>query len=46
VSSGDSLGRIAANHGTSVRAIQSANGLGRNTVIRIGQTLRVPAAAN
>lgn len=46
VSSGDSLGRIAAAHGTSVRAIQSANGLGRNTVIRIGQTLRVPAAAN
>jgi len=46
VSSGDTLGRIAANHGTSVRAIQSANGLGRNTVIRIGQALRVPAAAN
>ncbi|HIE93731.1 MAG TPA: LysM peptidoglycan-binding domain-containing protein, partial [Acidobacteria bacterium] len=46
VSSGDTLGRIASRHGTSVRAIQSANGLGRNTVIRIGQSLRVPAAAN
>lgn len=46
VSRGDTLGRIAANHGTSVGAIQSANGLGRNTVIRVGQTLRVPAAAN
>jgi len=46
VSSGDTLGRIASRHGTSVRAIQSANGLGRNTIIRIGQRLRVPAAAN
>ncbi|MDA1093366.1 MAG: LysM peptidoglycan-binding domain-containing protein [Acidobacteria bacterium] len=46
VSQGDTLGRIASNHGTSVGAIQSANGLGRNTVIRVGQSLRVPAAAN
>ncbi len=46
VSSGDTLGRIAARHGTSVRAIQSANGMGNNTIIRIGQTLRVPSAAN
>ena len=44
VASGDSLGRIAARYGTSVRAIQSANGLGNNTVIRIGQRLRVPGA--
>ena len=29
-------------HGTSVRAIQSANGMGNNTLIRIGQPLRVP----
>ena len=46
VSSGDTLGRIAARHGTSVRAIQSANGMGNNTVIRIGQSLQVPSAAN
>ena len=46
VSSGDTLGRIAARHGTSVRAIQSANGMGNNTLIRMGQSLRVPAAAN
>ena len=46
VSSGDTLGRIAARHGTSVRAIQSANGMGNKTVIRIGQRLRVPGAAN
>ena len=46
VASGDTLGRIAERHGTSVRAIQSANGMGNNTVIRIGQSLRVPAAAN
>ena len=46
VSAGDTLGRIAARHGTSVRAIQAANGMGRNTLIRIGQSLRVPAAAN
>ena len=46
VSSGDTLGRIAGRYGTSVRAIQSANGMGSNTVIRIGQSLRVPAQAN
>ena len=46
VSSGDTLGRIAERHGTSVRAIQSANGMGNNTMIRIGQRLQVPSAAN
>ena len=46
VASGDTLGRIAARHGTSVRAIQSANGMGNNTVIRIGQSLQVPSASN
>lgn len=46
VTSGDTLGRIAARHGTSVRAIQAANGMGNNTVIRMGQRLRVPSAAN
>ena len=43
VASGDTPGRIAVRHGTSVRAIQSANGMGNNTMIRIGQRLRVPA---
>ena len=46
VASGDTLGRIARRHGTSVRAIQSANGLGSSTVIRIGQRLRVPSSTN
>ncbi len=46
VAGGDTLGRIAARHGTSIRAIQAANNMGRNTLIRIGQNLRVPAAAN
>ena len=46
VASGDNLGRIAERYGTSVRAIQAANGMGRNTLIRIGQSLRVPSAAN
>ena len=44
VASGDTLGRIATRHRTSVRAIQSANGMGSNTMIRIGQRLRVPAS--
>ena len=46
VADGDSLGRIAARHGTSVRAIQSANGMGTNTMIKIGQRLRIPSTAN
>ena len=46
VAQGDTRGRIAERYGTSVRAIQSANGMGRNTVIRIGQNLRVPSLAN
>ena len=46
VTSGDSLGRIAARHGTSVRAIQSANGMGNSTMIKIGQRIRIPATTN
>lgn len=38
VKSGDTLGRIAIQHGTSVSAIQSANGL-NGTNIRVGQKL-------
>lgn len=39
---GDTLGRIAARHGTSARAIQRANGLRSANRIRIGQVLRIP----
>ena len=46
VTRGDSLGRIAALHGTSVRAIQSANGMGNSTMIKIGQRIRIPATTN
>lgn len=44
VVAGDTLGHIALRHGTSVRAIQQANGLS-GTVIRVGQTLTIPGAA-
>ena len=40
--SGDTLGAIASRYGTSVRAIQNANTMGRRTVIQIGQRLRIP----
>lgn len=39
---GDTLGAIARRYGSSVRALQNANNLGRRTVIRIGQRLRIP----
>ena len=42
VRSGDTLGALARRYGTSVRAIQAANNMGRNTVISIGQRLRMP----
>ena len=42
VGSGDTLGALARRYGTSVRAIQAANNMGRRTVIAIGQRLRVP----
>ena len=43
VRSGESLWTIAQRHGTSVVALQRANGLGRRSVIRPGQMLRIPA---
>lgn len=46
VSRGDTLSAIARRHRTSVRALQRANNMGRRTVIRVGQHLRVPATAN
>ena len=42
VSRGQSLSAIARRYGTTIAAIQSANSLGRRTVIRIGQRLRIP----
>lgn len=42
VRSGDSLWEIARRHGTSVAAIQSANGL-RGSSLRPGQTLAIPS---
>ena len=46
VSSGDTLGGLADRYGTTIRAIQSANNLGRNTLIRVGQRLRIPTRSS
>ncbi len=45
VKRGDTLGRIARTHGTSVAAIKQLNNL-RGDVIRIGQTLQIPASVS
>ena len=42
---GDTLGRIARRHGTSVAALRRANGLS-SSLIRAGQTLRVPGSGS
>jgi putative chitinase len=39
---GDTLGDIAARFGTTVAALQSANGLADSDVILIGQVLVIP----
>ena len=39
---GNTLNALARRYGTTVRAIQAANNMGRRTVIRIGQRLRIP----
>ena len=44
VASGDTLGRIAAQHGTSVSALMSANGLS-STLIYPGDQLTIPGAS-
>ncbi len=44
VQPGDNLYRIALRFGTTVAAIQAANGL-TSTVIRVGQVLRIPGGA-
>ena len=43
VARGDTLGAIARRYGSSVRAIQNANNLGRRTLIRVGERLRIPS---
>ncbi len=45
VSRGENLSTIARRYGTSVSSIQAANSMGRQTMIRIGQRLRIPVAA-
>lgn len=42
VSSGENLTGLARRYRTTIGAIQRANSLGRRTVIRIGQRLRIP----
>ncbi len=44
VVAGDTVSALARRHGTTTAAIISANGLGANALIRIGQTLTIPAA--
>ncbi|MDO5036548.1 MAG: M23 family metallopeptidase [Porphyromonas sp.] len=41
IKSGDTLSGIAARYGTSVNKLCQLNGINRNTVLRIGRTLRV-----
>lgn len=43
VKSGDTLTRIAKTHGTTVKALKSANGLG-NDIIVVGEKLKIPSA--
>lgn len=43
IQSGDTLYAIAVRFGTTVQAIQAANGMGASTVIRAGQVLLIPS---
>ena len=43
VAGGDTLNGLAQRYGTTVRAIQEANSMGRRTLIRVGQRLQIPA---
>jgi murein DD-endopeptidase MepM/ murein hydrolase activator NlpD len=43
VAQGDSLYKIAKNHGISVVALKAANGLGDDGKLKIGQPLKIPA---
>lgn len=42
VTAGESLSTIAARHGTTVKALQAANGMSRSSIVKVGQTLRLP----
>jgi LysM repeat protein len=42
VKKGDSLYGLAKRYGTSVKAIQSANGMGSSTVLRDGKSIKIP----
>ena len=44
VRKGETLGKIARKYGVRVSDIQAANGMGRRTVLRIGQELMIPGA--
>jgi membrane-bound lytic murein transglycosylase D len=45
VSRGDTLTSVARRYGTTIRAIQRANGMGRRTRIQAGARLRIPASS-
>ncbi len=45
VSRGENLTMIARRYGTSVNSIQEANAMGRRTLIKIGERLRIPTLA-
>jgi LysM repeat protein len=44
VARGENLTEISRRYGTSVAAIQRANSLGRRSLIRVGQRLRIPTS--
>ncbi len=41
---GENLSSIARRYGTTISTIQNTNGMGRRTLIRVGEQLRIPAA--
>ena len=41
IKSGDTLGRIAINHGTTVSELCRLNGISRTTTLKIGRKIRV-----
>ncbi len=43
VQRGDTLSSIARRYGTTVRAVQAANGLGQRTLLKTDQRLRIPS---
>lgn len=42
VQAGDNLGKIAQKTGASIDEIAEANGITRNTILRVGQELKIP----